>query len=210
MRLDWAKVIDGYRRFNSRTPHGVRLAVESLQHTSYCFNSRTPHGVRRAIFAAIGWLVEFQFTHPARGATGQVYHHLQDRLVSIHAPRTGCDRCALCSLHKRIGFNSRTPHGVRLRIAHRDVAYRLFQFTHPARGATVELGFSSLLQSFNSRTPHGVRLRLLKNFRNHGVSIHAPRTGCDGADLCVRPHPTKFQFTHPARGATITDYHKRK
>ena len=34
------------------------------------------------------------------------------------------------------------------------------------------------------------------------VSIHAPREGCDSADLLVWLSQAPFQFTHPGRGAT--------
>ena len=62
-------------------------------------------------------------------------------------------------------------------------AGKLFQSTHPARGATNQ-GRQTLSPPphFNPRTPRGVRL-------------------CVGAQYCpVRP----FQSTHPARGATFT------
>ena len=57
----------------------------------------------------------FQFTHPGRGATGRYTKLSDDRVVSIHAPREGCD--AWCSLLSN--------------------CYTKFQFTHPGRGATI-------------------------------------------------------------------------
>ena len=35
-----------------------------------------------------------------------------------------------------VGFNSRTPGGVRRRIGYEHAALIVFQFTHPGRGAT--------------------------------------------------------------------------
>ena len=35
------------------------------------------------------------------------------------------------------------------------------------------------------------------------VSIHAPREGCDGASTVFSPPTSKFQSTHPVRGATL-------
>ena len=62
------------------------------------------------------------------------------------------------------------------------LAYQ-FQFTHPGRGATQVHSVKEL---------------------GEGVSIHAPREGCDE----ILPAPTlgalEFQFTHPGRGATST------
>ena len=57
---------------------------------------------------------KFQFTHPGRGATEEQTKALAASLVSIHAPREGCDRSE----------SSRETHAVE------------FQFTHPGRGAT--------------------------------------------------------------------------
>ena len=37
----------------------------------------------------------------------------------------------------------------------------------------------------------------------HGVSIHAPREGCDVEFLFPELDYTWFQFTHPGRGATL-------
>ena len=37
------------------------------------------------------------------------------------------------------------------------------------------------------------------------VSIHAPREGCDSAASAIVTLQISFQFTHPGRGATISD-----
>ena len=58
----------------------------------------------------------------------------------------------------------------------------MFQFTHPGRGAT----------PINS-----------SHSRGGGVSIHAPREGCDYTELLRELREIAFQFTHPGRGATI-------
>ena len=44
----------------------------------------------------VGWLfvalwVKFQFTHPGRGATISIHNGYYVVVVSIHAPREGCD-----------------------------------------------------------------------------------------------------------------------
>ena len=106
---------------------------------------------------------------------------LFDTIVSIHAPREGCDESNPIELAPLLGFNSRTPGGVRLPYdveffkfiivsihAPRegcDVKQRLdgdvyswFQFTHPGRGATISVITQCLPEwGFNSRTPGGVR-----------------------------------------------------
>ena len=150
-------------------------------------------------------------------------------LVSIHAPREGGDIFHRVSHWGSLCFNSRTPGGVRRENpSKRDTAStvsihapregcdqemlilldttRTFQFTHPGRGATAQQmecrgrtlpvsihapreGCDSILnaitignESFNSRTPGGVRHRVGRSLTK----------------------ATKFQFTHPGRGATTT------
>ena len=60
-------------------------------------------------------------------------------LISIHAPREGCD----------------------LRDMLRSVLIKVFQSTHPVRGATN---------------------RLVRDMVSNHISIHAPREGCDEAN----------------------------
>ena len=100
--------------FNSRTPGGVRLRLSSLIESMFrvsihapregcdielsvkssmiiSFNSRTPGGVRLFSRLKCLTLIRFQFTHPGRGATGQIAGKGLGSTVSIHAPREGCD-----------------------------------------------------------------------------------------------------------------------
>ena len=56
---------------------------------------------------------------------------------------------------------------------------------------------------FNSRTPCGVRpQKACRRAGDGGVSIHAPRAGCDARSPATHTSLTRFQFTHPVRGAT--------
>ena len=59
--------------------------------------------------------------------------------VSIHAPRVGCDLWIVFKILSVMGFNSRTPCGVRLNIIHVLTTDSEFQFTHPVWGATLEI-----------------------------------------------------------------------
>ena len=146
--------------------------------------------------------------------------------VSIHAPREGCDWQYPIPRRQGGGFNSRTPGGVRQGRGYLFRVYalvsihaprercdlyrvlcvsltRVFQFTHPGRGATPPpppstasskfqfthpgrgatqhvLSVLSSLLSFNSRTPGGVRRGgHVGEYHFDHVSIHAPREGCD-------------------------------
>ena len=123
-----------------------------------CFNSRTPGGVRLVPDSDYSGVGMFQFTHPGRGATQLTIKEAINLIVSIHAPREGCDRLVMLPLMPICSFNSRTPGGVRLLLRICRFTHVTFQFTHPGRGAT----------RFNP-------FRLLA----YQVSIHAPREGCD-------------------------------
>ena len=108
-----------------------------------------------------------------------------------------------CHLVCRSDFNPRTPCGVRPLCAAFVAGDREFQSTHPVWGATRHPPLCSLFRThFNPRTPCGVRpdcpappqghtyfnprtqcgVRLAGqggDFRPLGISIHAPRVGCD-------------------------------
>ena len=58
-----------------------------------CFNSRTPCGVRLSPDRISYKDTKFQFTHPVWGATCLGVVARLPLLVSIHAPRVGCDVC---------------------------------------------------------------------------------------------------------------------
>ena len=96
--------------------------------------------------------------------------------ISIHAPRTGSD--VPCWIHpqQQYDFNPRSPHGERR--SEDDVLHpaSVFQSTLPARGATA------------------VNLMTRKRYI---ISIHAPRTGRDGRQLCGRVRRGYFNPRSP-------------
>ena len=99
--------------FNPRTPCGVRrcacarktprlisihapLAGCDPMATAFItssadFNPRTPCGVRRSKWDNLVNSIQFQSTHPLRGATRLIHRHIQIKNISIHAPLAGCD-----------------------------------------------------------------------------------------------------------------------
>ena len=170
---------------------------------------------------------EFQSTHPVWGATKPLTLLVLAQLISIHAPRVGCDQglaavsvLGLISIHApRVGCD--------LEISSCSTSPWRFQSTHPVWGATrirlssglddvisihaprvgcdAAMCIYSLIPSidFNPRTPCGVRH---PDFVEPGatgrISIHAPRVGCDtGFPACVGK-TGEFQSTHPVWGAT--------
>ena len=183
---------------------GCDYKTRLLSPTYESFNSRTPCGVRQMRLA----------------------ERLQSFRVSIHAPRVGCDAhlndlktlvkgfnsrtpCGVRHAGERPRsvdhrFNSRTPCGVRLRNPLKTLMPMQFQFTHPVWGATY-LAWSCRQQKIVFQFTHPVWGATPNGgYRScdGGVSIHAPRVGCDtyAEDLYYPKY--EFQFTHPVWGAT--------
>ena len=128
---------------------------------------------------------------------------LDKQLISIHAPRVGCDCHSSPGFPGPDDFNPRTPCGVRhLRtqivilnakisihaprvgcdggIADRKTAGAI-SIHAPRVGCDLELGRYGVRPfDFNPRTPCGVR-RVLPGLGQPAIhiSIHAPRVGCD-------------------------------
>ena len=148
------------------------------------FNPRTPRGVR----PGGGWVdftsTIFQSTHPARGATRRLDNKMAEGVdFNPRTPR-GVRRMDKSAHRRGSGdFNPRTPRGVRPHTGRRG-----------HRGAVY----------FNPRTPRGVRLFFgIAVTPVVGISIHAPREGCDCYRAVLQQYIFKFQSTHPARGATF-------
>ena len=224
-------------KFQSTPPvWGATARFIGQGHNLLHFNPRPPCGGRRMIGCMIFQMVVFQSTPPVWGATrpglsacplrpyfnprppcggrlpanGQRY---TGRAISIHAPRVGGDKSAICvsslltiSIHApRVGgdsnraqylrfgcnFNPRPPCGGRLPIRPMLPACRIrFQSTPPVWGATGHAVRRALyLLYFNPRPPCGGRRRQALQF------------------LLV----LLFQSTPPVWGATfrsVADYYK--
>jgi len=170
--------------------------------------------------------LQFQFTHPGRGATASTPLGRVDLKFQFTHPGRGATRLAYRSCLEPLGFNSRTPGGVRrscLQLPRCDESVsihapregcdcdqhndtnqnREFQFTHPGRGATAtNITTLTKTESFNSRTPGGVRL-IVPPFSILDTRFNSRTPG--GVRLIRwRSHADRamFQFTHPGRGAT--------
>ena len=78
--------------------------------------------------------------------------------VSIHAAQTGCDCSVFLAILVDVGFNSRSPSGLRLWIpAHLEVRFHVS--IHAAQA--------------------GCDFLFERQQRGNGVSIHAAQAGCD-------------------------------
>ena len=133
------------RRFNSRTPGGVRPEREAI--TPLLRSFQFTHPGRGATHRLLPWHFSerrFQFTHPGRGATVR-FASLNRRLVfQFTHPGRGATVCPSWLCPSLCGFNSRTPGGVR-------------------RSSN---DFTNINLRFNSRTPGGVRRSAIRSTLN--------------------------------------------
>ena len=122
------------------------------------FNPRTPCGVRRADDEGFVNAPKFQSTHPVWGATfSSLACPLCVVFQSTH-PVWGATAWATRIARATMNFNPRTPCGVRLTYDEFRALEREFQSTHPVWGATQRRTYPP---------------------SKGGISIHAPRVGCD-------------------------------
>ena len=193
--------------FNPRTPCGVRRQCNSDRRKSQQFqsthplrgatrpkipiappisnfNPRTPCGVRPMARRRRQQTPKFQSTHPLRGATIGNPRSLQTTSgISIHAPLAGCDKNQATTQPDKDKISIHAP---------------LAGCDHGARACR-----KRRTADFNPRTPCGVRLvATIADPVTHKISIHAPLAGCDVALYAVCPLLSRFQSTHPLRGAT--------
>ena len=212
--------------FNPRSPHGERQEATSGAPAAGDFNPRSPHGERptdgdaqapprkisihaprtgsdNSALGNVSIHAQFQSTLPARGATNRrssTPNQSNFNPRSPHGERHICDS-AVKSADPH--FNPRSPHGERPIAPQAPGAFRRFQSTLPARGATrcFSVG-AAALSHFNPRSPHGERhksnrpFRVRRNFNPR--SPHGERLKMTFAAVCL----VLFQSTLPARGAT--------
>ena len=207
--------------FNPRTPCGVRRNFAYVAGEDSDFNPRTPCGVRRQVRPI--WLSQLQFqsthpvrgatrktrqanrperfqsTHPVRGATPSVMPDAFIHVISIHAPRAGCDHPRQRK-RRRCDISIHAPRaGCDVGADQQRVVVGQFQSTHPVRGATVSDSIARLDPTdFNPRTPCGVRPDVaVKLTIPSAISIHAPRAGCDHLPPRIMPRLANFNPRTP-------------
>ena len=236
--IDFFKSCAPVETFQSTHPVRGATTISSTDRTYTAFQSTHPVRGATTTSTIITGFCRFQSTHPVRGATDGDDGQILVFLISIHAPRAGCDLspCKIpcstsISIHApRAGcdpacekegadngyFNPRTPCGVRLwmstarcspcaisihapragcdyQLAPIRAACAIFQSTHPVRGATTFVHSFYLLFLFQSTHPvRGATMEITIFTGACGISIHAPRAGCDGKfDGFTRPNLRK-------------------
>ena len=101
-------------------------------------------------------------------------------------------------------FNPRTPCGVRPAAGSATCGRKIFQSTHPLRGATVEGGIT-VVESWLFQSTHPLRGATPPRFLSIGGKPFQSTHPLRGATFCdvVSTTGSSFQSTHPLRGATV-------
>ena len=174
-----------YGRFcvSFQSTHPVRGATSTCSHlvrSTFYFNPRTPCGVRREWFSGMSTSALISIHAPRAGCDLETEEENSRILISIHAPRAGCDASARSVGPSLSHFNPRTPCGVRrLRVLLLRRG-RSISIHAPRAGCDdVIMTRAIRLTNFNPRTPCGVRLEGKPVVVGGYISIHAPRAGCD-------------------------------
>ena len=197
--------------FNPRTPCGVRPEAAQRLPTAWSISIHAPRaGCDVELFDVAGAKVgisihapragcdcarcrdgspeaEFQSTHPVRGATALQHWRRRHQAISIHAPRAGCDVEVFRSAVALAMISIHAPRAGCDRVRRRaPSAQTVFQSTHPVRGATVcPVCHRNRRLAFQSTHPvRGATESLLPARSTVGISIHAPRAGCDTVHHC--------------------------
>ena len=145
-----------------------------------------------------------------RGGRRSYGQRKEDNLdISIHAPREGCDGRRHCGAWASSNFNPRTPRGVRQGGGNSLRPLFLFQSTHPARGATPAALPGADQPGISIHAPReGCDLSQFVDTTSRAISIHAPREGCDavyaGTHRChMNFNPRTPRGVRPKREAHI-------
>ena len=124
-------------------------------YNDWTYGFQSTHPVRGATkLLADSGLSTFQSTHPVRGATVRFQRCITQIVISIHAPRVGCDTHDLN--HRPAHWVFQSTHPVRGATITRTKRHSTIQFqsTHPVRGATAyPFGYFASGVYFNPRTP---------------------------------------------------------
>ena len=169
--------------------------------------------------------IVFQSTHPLRGATNRLLIHIRLLSISIHAPLAGCDslRPAFLpdsdiSIHAPLAgcdYGCEVDRSAKKISIHAPLAgcdhdlpflyeqAKVFQSTHPLRGATrLPKPFPLPQPQFQSTHPLRGATRTADRFHATDTfqSTH-PLRGATSIPTILKS-ACKFQSTHPLRGAT--------
>ena len=158
--------------FNPRTPRGVRRMGAHTQSDGRYFNPRTPRGVRRRDCKWFNHYTMISIHAPREGCDPVPERPCcTSETISIHAPREGCDKPPPKGRQAQLNFNPRTPRGVRHRLTSQSHPGGVISIHAPREGCDPSPAKEYwVYPNFNPRTPRGVRLfyptfiRLIQHF----------------------------------------------
>ena len=183
------------------------------------FNPRTHVGCDEVYEAVLGWLREFQSTHPRGVRRDDRDDDHREKDISIHAPtwgatwlrtsdttmssyfnprtHVGCDTARPWCGPSPPYFNPRTHVGCDFNDSKMMENYIDF---NPRTHVGCDLASSVALiisSRFQSTHPRGVRQRACPaDLHSNKISIHAPTWGATTVQMLV-DHRERFQSTHP-------------
>ena len=101
-----------YTVYEFQSTHPVRGATPPIYSCRDASGFQSTHPVRGATTETTirtNTQTVFQSTHPVRGATHITITNNGTQIISIHAPREGCDRTRAVNGNDTANFNPRTP-----------------------------------------------------------------------------------------------------
>ena len=99
---------------STHTPHTGCDSPETQRNILCKISTHTPHtGCDCCACEARAYRVEFQLTHPTRGATMKMLKSIEYIAFQLTHPTRGATKCLKTHFKLILNFNSHTPHGVR-------------------------------------------------------------------------------------------------
>ena len=166
----------GNDNFNPRSPHGERQSCPFPPCATVCISIHAPRtGSDGIVTSMITWIIPFQSTLPARGATPPPCGVLLPDAISIHAPRTGSDDFARDSL----------------------IIFEI-SIHAPRTGSDCRRDPPKYLQDISIHAPRtGSDISGTPYKQTSDISIHAPRTGSDSVRWLIFRCTTYFNPRSP-------------
>ena len=191
------------RDFNPRSPYGERLRFSVRDDGRMAISIHAPH---------TGSDVGLRVPYPSREISIHAPHTGSDDVVavrgrppaiSIHAPHTGSDRSRNAGSGLSAYFNPRSPYGERRGSSGASSSASYFNPRSPYGERPLAAIVVALVRQFQSTLPiRGATVRYPVGEHPRCISIHAPHTGSDGAEVVPAHVEVRFQSTLPIRGAT--------
>ena len=191
--------------FNPRTPCGVRHVRRRIAFIGHNISIHAPRvGCDKSRRRADGGAGYFNPRTPCGVRRPGLHGADRNDRISIHAPRVGCDGHGVRRASWRRKFQSTHPVWGATWSWSGIMTLPKFQSTHPVWGATPTQGDHPAGRGISIHAPRvGCDFFFLVKNQPERISIHAPRVGCDAERWRATYTTFAFQSTHPVWGATL-------